>query len=409
MKLVFSIFILLLFSVSSAENYFGPSTIEMEKTWIIQCPENDCEADFEGILTVNNSNQRVISITTEPEMNLTADEDGEIHAHYKGVVNERLELRATVTIEVDYDTEILDDSPLLREETTSTRLTEWNEDIGEKAGELVDDSSTLKTVMNMVEWVYDNVEYDISYFGQKKDAQTVFMERRGVCVEYSHLLISMLNSAGIKTRYVNGYVVSDDWQPHAWVEAYVPDYGWLPLDPVYSQIGILDNTHVMISYGHDQESDFDQLKSKSDSVYLDRLPTELRILSTKKDPKGLMVELSFNNKTRTAIADIENTRNGYVFALYSFYPPKGYGNSTSELVLLSPYETVKKSYKFENSLFPEGFSYNLPMTATVNDANDKMTAVVIAKESKAVSKDTCFPAFLLVFLVLSAIIKFADK
>lgn len=398
------IFLLLLFSFSFAEHSFGPSDVIMEKTWIVSCPDPGCKVEFEGILVLNDSNQQIISIVTEPEMELVEDENGEIHVIYNATMpNETITLNAVVEVKVDYDTAIERDYPVSSEEVVITNLTEPNEDISEKADELTDLSSVLKTFKNMLNWVNKNIEYDISYFGQTKNAQTVFIERRGVCVEYSHLLISMLNSQGIKTRYVNGYVISDDWQSHAWTEAYIPEYGWLPLDPTFNQIGILDSSHVMVSYGYDQSTDFDRLTANSRNAMLTRLPTKLTMLSAEEDPGGLTVEIGFENKTYAATIKLENNREDYVFATYSFYPPTGYGEKIDEVVLFEPYETIENKFQFDHSLFVEGYSYTLPLKATLNDAKDEKIVVLVKRKQESNGGEVCPLGFLLVVLGLYAI------
>ncbi len=407
MRSVFLLF--LLFPACFAANNFGSAEIDMDKKWVITCYEDNCAVEFEGILAVNNSNQRVVSIETEPLMNLTSDESGEIHALYNGTVPEgRFELAAVINVEVDYNTEVKEDPPLAFEYVVPAGLTEWNEDIANKARDLAVYDSTLKTLRNTVEWVHDNIEYDVSYFGQKRDAKTVFFEKRGVCVEYSHLLISMLNSLGIRTRYVNGYVLSEEWQPHAWVEAYVDGYGWLPLDPTFNQMGILDSSHVMVSYGSDQETDFDRLVSASSSAMFERLPTELTVLSEEKDPKGLSVSVGFENGSYTAVAEIRNNRDDYVFGLYSFNPPEGYGNATEKVLLLSPYETAVKRHQLDSSRFSEGYSYSIPLKAAINDAETTKT-VVVTKRRAATGAGYCPFALLVAALTLLAVIKFTDK
>jgi len=173
MRFVF--FILLLFlSVSFAENTFGSSNVTMTKTWIIHCPGGGCTAEFEGLLVINNSNQKVVSIITEPEMDIVSDEYGEIHVFYNEIISgNSLELKATADVEVDYNTHILDDPPLNEKNINSTELTEPDGKIIEKADELADSESTLNTIRNVVGWVNENIEYDISYFGQSRDAQNV--------------------------------------------------------------------------------------------------------------------------------------------------------------------------------------------------------------------------------------------
>ena len=65
----------------------------------------------------------------------------------------------------------------------------------------------------------------------------VVLERgNGSCSEYSFVYISMCRAAGIPVRYVGSISLrgddsSMDDEFHRWVEIYLPDYGWFPVDP----------------------------------------------------------------------------------------------------------------------------------------------------------------------------------
>lgn len=85
----------------------------------------------------------------------------------------------------------------------------------------------------------------------------------GVCQDFSHLLLAIMRSRGIPGRYVSGYLVprqSEDAQgaverviggqaSHAWVEALIPGYGWMGLDPTVGWF--VDHQHIRIAYGRD--------------------------------------------------------------------------------------------------------------------------------------------------------------
>jgi transglutaminase-like putative cysteine protease len=85
----------------------------------------------------------------------------------------------------------------------------------------------------------------------------------GVCQDFAHVLLGMLRKRGIPARYVSGYLVPQSEEnpeakleeviggqaSHAWAEAYIPDTGWMPLDPTLGKpVGM---RHVRIAYGRD--------------------------------------------------------------------------------------------------------------------------------------------------------------
>jgi transglutaminase-like putative cysteine protease len=80
----------------------------------------------------------------------------------------------------------------------------------------------------------------------------------GVCQDFAHLLITTLRELGVPARYVSGYFFADpepapdvpiDVESHAWVEAYVPDFGWIETDPTNDCFA--DERHVVVAVGRD--------------------------------------------------------------------------------------------------------------------------------------------------------------
>jgi hypothetical protein len=123
-----------------------------------------------------------------------------------------------------------------------TYMTIITDDIREKAYPY---EKSLRGVAELTGWVNSYMTYDESLFGQIKPSDWVFENRRGVCVEYSNLLVALLRSKGIPTRYVSGYVYSDanSFIGHAWVEVLAGD-SWVSFDPSWLEGGYLDATHI---------------------------------------------------------------------------------------------------------------------------------------------------------------------
>ncbi len=61
----------------------------------------------------------------------------------------------------------------------------------------------------------------------------VLEKGKGVCQDFTHLMIAVLRSLGLPARYVSGYVhrADEESQSHAWCEAWLPDLGWVGIDP----------------------------------------------------------------------------------------------------------------------------------------------------------------------------------
>lgn len=81
---------------------------------------------------------------------------------------------------------------------------------------------------------------------------------RGVCQDFAHLLITTLRDLGVPARYVSGYFFANpdpepdvpiDVESHAWVEAFVPSFGWVEVDPTNACVA--DERHVVVAAGRD--------------------------------------------------------------------------------------------------------------------------------------------------------------
>ncbi len=81
--------------------------------------------------------------------------------------------------------------------------------------------------------------------------------RQGVCQDYSHIMLALVRRIGIPCRYVSGYlfhragdqVRSTEGATHAWVEAYLPEIGWVGFDPTNNILA--GETHVRTAVGRD--------------------------------------------------------------------------------------------------------------------------------------------------------------
>ncbi len=91
-------------------------------------------------------------------------------------------------------------------------------------------------------------------------AAEAFRKRKGVCQDYSHIMIAALRGIGIPAGYVSGFLrtLPPPGKPrlegadamHAWVRAWCgPDLGWIAFDPTNDRLAGED--HVVVAYGRD--------------------------------------------------------------------------------------------------------------------------------------------------------------
>jgi transglutaminase-like putative cysteine protease len=106
-------------------------------------------------------------------------------------------------------------------------------------------------------------------FAYDRDATTVqttvdeaIRTRAGVCQDYAHVLLALCRMRGLPARYVSGYVFSGSAPAesadnrilgadasHAWVEAYLPPFGWVGFDPTNDKL--VNDEFVKVAVGTD--------------------------------------------------------------------------------------------------------------------------------------------------------------
>jgi len=99
--------------------------------------------------------------------------------------------------------------------------------------------------------VHDRLEYRLGSTTVHSTVAEVLAGGSGVCQDFAHLLIALCRHAGLPARYVSGYMgdITDSGASHAWVEAFVPPYGWIGLDPT---AGLpCTGRHVKLAVGRD--------------------------------------------------------------------------------------------------------------------------------------------------------------
>jgi transglutaminase-like putative cysteine protease len=101
--------------------------------------------------------------------------------------------------------------------------------------------------------VYNNFTYKQGVTNIETPMEEIWNLKTGVCQDFAHILLVMLRFFGIPARYVSGYIcpketgVRGEGATHAWVEAYIPFYGWLGLDPTNNCI--VTDGHVRMAVG----------------------------------------------------------------------------------------------------------------------------------------------------------------
>lgn len=136
----------------------------------------------------------------------------------------------------------------------TTTATNFLKDIKTTLNSVIDPADKpLKTALVLSEYVYNNFTYQQGITNVETPAEDIWNLKAGVCQDFAHILLVMLRLFKIPARYVSGYVcpketgVRGEGATHAWVEAYIPFFGWLGLDPTNNTI--VTDGHVRIAIG----------------------------------------------------------------------------------------------------------------------------------------------------------------
>lgn len=116
----------------------------------------------------------------------------------------------------------------------------------------------MSTMRHLMQVVHDHMEYRQEHTHADSPIDVALEARAGVCQDYAHILTALGRKLGIPCRYVSGYLARRDGDPepadpieasHAWVEAWLPDLGWVGFDPTHATA--VHDRHVRTAIGRD--------------------------------------------------------------------------------------------------------------------------------------------------------------
>jgi transglutaminase-like putative cysteine protease len=126
----------------------------------------------------------------------------------------------------------------------------------------VDVTAPFKAVFDqanaLMEWVYREFRYESGVTSVNTHLEEAFQMRRGVCQDFTHVMLGLCRAVGIPARYASGYLYNGPRDTlvgaqasHAWAEVYLPAAGWIGFDPTNNTLA--DERYVKISVGRDYE------------------------------------------------------------------------------------------------------------------------------------------------------------
>jgi transglutaminase-like putative cysteine protease len=115
--------------------------------------------------------------------------------------------------------------------------------------------SVAATVQNCCAYIFEQFSYIKGITTIETTVDEILEHRAGVCQDFAHLMLHILRSLHIPSRYVSGYICPNknglrgEGATHAWVEAWIPGYGWAGIDPTNNVW--ITTTHVKLAVGRD--------------------------------------------------------------------------------------------------------------------------------------------------------------
>ncbi len=107
-------------------------------------------------------------------------------------------------------------------------------------------------------WIHESFVYEAGVTGVNTHVEEAFQMRRGVCQDFTHVMLGLCRAIGIPARYASGYLYNGPRDTlvgaqasHAWAEVYLPAAGWIGFDPTNNTLA--DERYVKVAVGRDYE------------------------------------------------------------------------------------------------------------------------------------------------------------
>ena len=115
------------------------------------------------------------------------------------------------------------------------------------------EKSVAAVVENSSDFIFQNFQYIKGITTTETTVDEILQHRAGVCQDFAHVLLQILRTLKIPSRYVSGYICPNknglrgEGATHAWIEAWLPGQGWTGIDPT-NNIWVT-NKHVKLAVG----------------------------------------------------------------------------------------------------------------------------------------------------------------
>ena len=230
---------------------------------------------------MESSRQRLrsFSVSTTPPAGFTTEIDPFGNVRQVLTVNrphQLLEVVSLASVEVDRPPDLpeslapgaweevrsMSNDPRWWDFTGASHLARWSPALDEFVTELgvAPGDDPLVDVLALSSALSDAFEYTPGATSVDSPIEDILTSRRGVCQDYTHVLVTVARAWGVPTRYVSGYLYVTGSEPgdagsafgaatHAWAETRLPGLGWVGVDPTNRTVA--DQNYVRTAIGRD--------------------------------------------------------------------------------------------------------------------------------------------------------------
>jgi len=157
-----------------------------------------------------------------------------IQAHQRLLVSARSEVMTSPQFVSDEDSlSPLDQFDFLM----PTTYAPFTDQITAFASAFIRPGQPYETTLAVMHAVFDLVKYEKGATTVNTTASEAMALKRGVCQDFSHLMLAACRSQMLPARYVSGYLFNNGYSTatHAWVDVFLPERGWVSFDPTHNR------------------------------------------------------------------------------------------------------------------------------------------------------------------------------
>ena len=156
-------------------------------------------------------------------------------------------------------------------------------------------NSPYAVVNDLCGYFYTNFNYVQGLTTVNSTLDEIWELKAGVCQDFTSVMLQVIRMFGIPARYVSGYISTNDGMTrgegatHAWVEAYIPFYGWLGFDPTNNVVA--NDNHVRLAVGRNY-NDCSPVKGVFKGKVDDDLFVRVKVSTAKENNESLVFPVS---------------------------------------------------------------------------------------------------------------------